>query len=144
MISSGQVLVNDTFSDEITGLHWACINNRLSLVKFLIANGANPNQLGGELKASPLHWACRNGLVYIVDYLMRNSDADPNLRDAQTYNALHLAVHSSNIMLVIYLLLSCCSPDSVKKYILMNLMDLIELLYIGPVIKMIFSPSMHY
>lgn len=115
LISSGQVLVNDTFSDEITGLHWACINNRLSLVKFLIANGANPNQLGGELKASPLHWACRNGLVYIVDYLMRNSDADPNLRDAQTYNALHLAVHSSNIMLVIYLLLSCCSTDSVKK-----------------------------
>ncbi|CAX45583.1 ankyrin-repeat containing palmitoyltransferase, putative [Candida dubliniensis CD36] len=115
LISSGQISINDTFSDEITGLHWACINNRLSLVKFLIENGANPNQLGGELKASPLHWACRNGLVYIVDYLIRNSDADPNLRDSQTYNALHLAVHSSNIMLVIYLLLSCCNPDSMKK-----------------------------
>ena len=115
LITSKAVQVNDTFSDGITGLHWACINNRLYLVKYLIENGADPNYLGGELRASPLHWACRNGLVYIVDYLMSNSDADPNLKDAQSYNALHLAVHSSNITLVEYLLLSCCDVNSSKK-----------------------------
>ncbi|RCK63059.1 Palmitoyltransferase AKR1 [Candida viswanathii] len=115
LLSSNAVQVNDTFSDGITGLHWACINNRLYLVKYLIENGADPNHLGGELKASPLHWACRNGLVYIVDYLISNSKADANLRDAQSYNSLHLAVHSSNIMLVEYLLLSCCDINSVKK-----------------------------
>ena len=115
LITSKAVQVNDTFSDGITGLHWACINNRLYLVKYLIENGGNPNYLGGELRASPMHWACRNGLVYIVDYLISNSDADPNLKDAQSYNSLHLAVHSSNIMLVEYLLLNCCDVNSTKK-----------------------------
>ncbi|CAI5757090.1 unnamed protein product [Candida verbasci] len=105
--------INDTFSDGITGLHWACINNRLSLVKYLIENGSNPNKSGGDLNATPLHWACRNGLVYIVDYLITNEyhKADPNLKDGQTYNALHLAVHSSNITLIIYLLLTCVGSN---------------------------------
>ncbi|KAG5420952.1 AKR1 [Candida metapsilosis] len=114
-LDSGSIKVNDTFSDGISGLHWACINNRLTLVKYLIENGADPNLYGGELRATPLHWACRNGLVYIVEYLITNSPADPSLRDLQTYNALHLAVHSSNITLVVYLLLSCCDQNSKKK-----------------------------
>lgn len=116
-ISSGKLAANDRFSDGITGLHWACINNRLSLVKYLVENPhskADPNALGGDLKASPLHWACRNGLVYIVDYLLKNSDADPSLVDSQSYNALHLAVHSSNIPLVIYLLYTCTDSLATK------------------------------
>lgn len=115
LISTDAVGVNETKDDGITGLHWACINNRLKVVKALIENGADPNIKGGELNATPLHWACRNGLVYIVDYLISNTLADPNLRDAQEYNALHLAVHSSNIMLVAYLLASCCDENSTKK-----------------------------
>lgn len=114
LISSGQVRALDTFSDKITGLHWAAINNRLSIVRYLIENKhspADPNALGGDLRASPLHWACRNGLVYLVDYFLRHTDADPSLRDSQSYNALHLAVHSSNISLVIYILLSCCDAS---------------------------------
>ncbi|KAI5950992.1 AKR1 [Candida jiufengensis] len=115
LIDSKDISINDTFSDGITGLHWACINNRLILVKYLIENGADPNLFGGELKATPLHWACRNGLVYIVDYLITNSKADPKLKDLQNYNSLHLAVHSSNITLIVYLLVSCC--DTNKLYI---------------------------
>ncbi|CAN3371747.1 hypothetical protein DIURU_002961 [Diutina rugosa] len=97
--------------DGITGLHWAAINNRLSVVRLLVESGADANALGGELQASPLHWACRNGLVYIVDYLLTHGNADPRLRDGQSYNSLHLSVHSSNITLVIYLLLVCCDPS---------------------------------
>ncbi|KAI5948808.1 AKR1 [Candida theae] len=115
LLESESIKVNDTFSDGISGLHWACINNRLALVKYLVENGADPNLYGGELRATPLHWACRNGLVYIVQYLISNTSADPRLRDLQTYNALHLAVHSSNITLVVYLLLSCCDQNSKKK-----------------------------
>ncbi|KAK6463945.1 hypothetical protein DFJ63DRAFT_56650 [Scheffersomyces coipomensis] len=117
LINEKKVGINDTFSDSITGLHWACINNRLTIVKYLIENGADPNYLGGDLKASPLHWACRNGLVYIVDYLLTNptTKANPSLVDSQQYNALHLAVHSSNITLIIYLLLTCV--DSKQIYI---------------------------
>ncbi|CUM68419.1 uncharacterized protein PRCAT00006142001 [Priceomyces carsonii] len=117
LISSKRVLADNTFSDGITGLHWAAINNRLSIVKYLNENEysqADSNALGGDLKATPLHWACRNGLVYIVDYLITNADADPTIRDSQSYNALHLAVHSSNITLVIYILFTCCDAHSNK------------------------------
>ncbi|CAK9436227.1 uncharacterized protein LODBEIA_P07850 [Lodderomyces beijingensis] len=116
LLSSGAVDVNDTLQDGNTGLHWACLNNRLQLVKYLIEEkNADPNRKGGEIHATPLHWACRSGLVYIVDYLISETTADPNLRDSQDYNALHLAVHSSNIMLVVYLLVSCCDAHSEKK-----------------------------
>ncbi|ODV67098.1 ankyrin [Hyphopichia burtonii NRRL Y-1933] len=118
MISLGKVNSMDTFTDGITGLHWASINNRLTVVEYLCTNEyskADPNYSGGDLKATPLHWACRNGLVYIVDYLLTNTNADPSIRDAQSYNALHLAVHSSNITLVIYLLLTYSTNDSKNK-----------------------------
>ncbi|CAN3499521.1 palmitoyltransferase Akr1p [Diutina catenulata] len=111
LVGADPTLVTATLADTITGLHWACINNRLSVVRFLVEHEADPNAFGGELEATPLHWACRNGLVYIADYLLRNG-ADPSLRDAQSYNALHLATHSSNITLVIYLLYSCCHAGS--------------------------------
>lgn len=114
LINSKQVQANDCFSDGITALHWASINNRLSVVKFLTLNEiskSDPNLLGGDLKATPLHWACRNGLVYIVDHLITNTQADPTIRDAQSYNALHLSIHSSNITLIIYLLLTYCGGN---------------------------------
>lgn len=120
LISSGQVQASDTFSLRVTGLHWAAINNRLSVVKYLVENDhskADPNARGGNLDATPLHWACRNGLVYVVDYLLSSTDADPTLKDSQNYNALHLAVHSSNITLVVYVILVCVFNRPKKIYI---------------------------
>lgn len=114
LISSGQVHAHDCFSAGITGLHWAAINNRITVVKYLCENEysrADPNVLGGSLHASPLHWACRNGLVYVVDYFLSNTSADPTLKDSQNYNSLHLAVHSSNITLVVYILFKCVQID---------------------------------
>lgn len=114
LISSGSVLATDSFSQGITGLHWAAINNRITVVRYLVDNEystADPNALGGNLQATPLHWACRNGLVYVVDYFLKHGGADPTIRDSQRYNALHLAVHSSNITLVVYILLKCVAID---------------------------------
>lgn len=114
MISSGEVSATSTSEDGITGLHWAAINNRLSVVKYLVENEhsrADVNRLGGKLAASPLHWACRGGLVYVVDYLLSNTDADPSLKDSQNYNALHLAILSSNITLITYVILRCVVGD---------------------------------
>lgn len=114
LLTSGQVKASDTFEQGITGLHWAAINNRLSVVKYLCENEyskSDPNQYGGTLVATPLHWACRNGLVYVVEYLLSLTNADPALKDSQSYNALHLAVHSSNIMLVLYVVLKCVVHD---------------------------------
>lgn len=118
LISSDTVKANDCFSDGVTGLHWACINNHLAVVKYLCENEnslANPNILGGDLKATPLHWACRQSLVYVVDYLLTNTAADPTIRDAQSYNTLHLAVHTTNPIMVIYILVACVSQKSKKQ-----------------------------
>lgn len=93
--------------DGVSGLHWAAINNRLGVVRYLLTNEhsrADANAAGGQMRATPLHWACRNGLVYIADFLLAHG-ADPALRDSQSYHALHLAVHSLNITLVVYVLL---------------------------------------
>lgn len=90
-------------NERISGLHWACINNRLSVVKYLASAGANVNFQGGDLDATPLHWASKSGLVYIVDALLQ-AGADPHITDSQGYNLLHTSVFSSNIMLVIYVL----------------------------------------
>jgi palmitoyltransferase len=106
-------LGNDVDSKGVSGLHWAAINNRLSIVKYLVEKGAEVDKEGGEIVATPLHWACRYGLVYIVDYLLKKG-ADPSKADSQGYNALHLAVHSSNIMLIIYILVTCEIDIDVK------------------------------
>lgn len=101
--SSAVELGTDLDMNKVSGLHWAAINNRLSIVKYLVSKGADVDKEGGDLNATPLHWACRYGLVYIVDYLIKQG-ANPAKCDSQGFNALHLAVHSSNIMLVIYIL----------------------------------------
>lgn len=105
MIGSGLININEDYDpvEKVTGLHWASINNRLSIVAFLVASGADVNAKAGALHAPPLHWAARYGYVYIVHYLLENG-ADATLTDDQGFNVLHLAVNSSNIMLVQYVL----------------------------------------
>lgn len=51
--------VNQPDSETVTLLHWAAINNRKDIVKYLIAKGAVVDAIGGELNSTPLHWATR-------------------------------------------------------------------------------------
>lgn len=105
MIEGGIININEDYDpiEKVTGLHWASINNRLSVVSYLVANGADVNAKAGTLHAPPLHWAARYGYVYIVHYLLAHG-ADATLEDDQGFNLLHLSVNSSNIMLVQYVL----------------------------------------
>lgn len=105
MIENGVIDLKHDYDDveRVSGLHWASINNRLSVVRYLISKDVDVNFQGGELNATPLHWAARYGYVYIVDYLLEHG-ADPSVTDAQGFNLLHLSINSSNIMLVIYVL----------------------------------------
>jgi len=52
--------VNQPDSETVTLLHWAAINNRKDIVKYLIAKGAVVDAIGGELASTPLHWATRS------------------------------------------------------------------------------------
>lgn len=103
VVESGAVDINNDRIDELSGLHWACINNRFSVAKFLLLRGANPNQAAGPGGATALHWAARYGNIYIVDLLLKHG-ADPTLKDEQGLNIMHFSVYSSNILLVVYVL----------------------------------------
>ncbi|KAL6926037.1 hypothetical protein ACO0SA_000647 [Hanseniaspora valbyensis] len=101
---------NDTdpsLNDNITGLHWAAINNRLSVIKYLAAlPGYNINAISTDAsKTTALHWAAKYGYTYIIKELIANG-ADYHLSDSQNLNLLHLTTLSSNILTVIYVLLN--------------------------------------
>lgn len=51
--------------DGCTLLHWAAINNRLQIVKYLISRRADVNAVGGINGEIPLQWAVRhpNGMI---------------------------------------------------------------------------------
>lgn len=103
LVNSGKFSATEPGDDGIYPLHWAAINNRITVCKFLLDKGAQVDAKGGDLQATPLHWAARGGLVYIVHLLLQYG-ADPLRTDSQGFNALLLGVHSSNVLLVIYLL----------------------------------------
>ncbi|AET37565.1 palmitoyltransferase AKR1 Ecym_1330 [Eremothecium cymbalariae DBVPG len=120
MVETGVIDVNQDWDsrEKVSGLHWASVNNRLNIVKYLISQGADVNMKGGDLEATPLHWASKSGYVYIVHCLLENN-ADPTIYDKQGYNLLHTATFSSNIMLILYVLFTekihIDSPDPTGK-----------------------------
>ena len=97
--------VNPVLDDNISGLHWACINNRLTVVKYLVSlpDYAINRVTNDVSKTTPLHWAVKYGHLYIFKELVQKG-ADINAVDSQGYNILQLATLSSNIMNIIYIL----------------------------------------
>jgi palmitoyltransferase len=68
--------------DNITLLHWAAINNRIDIAKYLINKGAKIDAIGGALNSTPLHWAVRDGKLEMV-ILLLSYNAQPSLIDAE-------------------------------------------------------------
>lgn len=97
--------VDPKYADEegITPLHWAAINNQYAVCKYLIDQGADVNQKGGDSGATPAMWAAQRCHFYIVHLLLENG-ADPLAQDAQGYNILHLATIDGNALLLVLLL----------------------------------------
>ncbi|XP_026520534.1 palmitoyltransferase ZDHHC13 [Notechis scutatus] len=89
--------------ENVTLLHWAAINNRLDVVKYLISKGAVVDQLGGDLNSTPLHWAIRQGHLSVVILLLK-CGADPTLIDGEGYSSLHLAVLFQHMPIIAYLI----------------------------------------
>ncbi|EER36484.1 palmitoyltransferase akr1 [Histoplasma capsulatum H143] len=106
---------NARYADEegITPLHWAAINNRYALCKFLLESGADVNAKGGESVATAAMWAAQRCHYYIVNLLLQHG-ADPLSTDIQGYNILHLATIDGNAFLLVLLLhqeIPVDSPD---------------------------------
>ncbi|XP_011694791.1 PREDICTED: palmitoyltransferase ZDHHC17 isoform X1 [Wasmannia auropunctata] len=102
--------VNQPDSETVTLLHWAAINNRKDIVKYLIAKGAVVDAIGGELASTPLHWATRQGHLSTVVILMR-AGADPTLRDSEGFSCIHLAAQFGHTAIVAYLVAKGVNPN---------------------------------
>jgi palmitoyltransferase len=94
--------VNDRDAENVTLLHWAAINNRKEVVRYLLSKGANVQAIGGDLQSTPLHWATRQGHLSMVVLLMNNG-ADASILDGEGYNALHLAAQFGHTAIVAFL-----------------------------------------
>ncbi|XP_053304974.1 palmitoyltransferase ZDHHC13 [Spea bombifrons] len=97
--------------ENVTLLHWAAINNRLELVRYLISKGAVVDQLGGTLNSTPLHWAVRQGHLQMVILLMK-CGGDPSLIDGEGYGCIHLAVLFQHLPIIAYLVAKGQSIDT--------------------------------
>lgn len=62
--------VNQADSETVTLLHWAAINNRRELIKYLVSKGAIVDAIGGELQSTPLHWATRQDIHFLKQHML--------------------------------------------------------------------------
>lgn len=90
-------------NDQIPPLHWAALNNRLSIVKYLLENNAQINALAGDNWSTALHWASSKGHIDAMAMLVAFG-ADLAIRDQLGYTALHIAAQNGQSLGVVYLI----------------------------------------
>lgn len=95
--------INKPDPQNIYLLHWAAINNKIDVIKYLISKGAAVDPVGGDLRATPLHWATRQGHISAVVLLMSNG-ADPCFYDIEGRTCLHIAAHFGFTAIAAYLI----------------------------------------
>jgi len=103
LFATENVDVNRPDAEGCHLLHWAAINNRVELIKFLLSQGALVDQIGGDLLASPLHWATRSGHLESVVALVL-AGADPLLRDKEGLTCVMVAAAFEHKRCLAYLL----------------------------------------
>ena len=68
--------VNETLPDGATALHYAALENELTIAEALVKAGANAKVIN-QLGMTPLHLACLNGSATMAELLLK-AGADPN------------------------------------------------------------------
>ncbi|KAK6110729.1 Ankyrin repeats (3 copies) family protein [Brugia pahangi] len=110
LLASGECTPDTLDADDCSLLHWAAINNRLSITRILIDRGCNVNAIGGVLASTPLHWAARHGHTHMVALLVAHG-ADLHLNDVEGFTPLHVAVQFGRTSTAAYLIAAGQSPD---------------------------------
>ncbi|CAH8599533.1 unnamed protein product [Schistosoma turkestanicum] len=103
--------VNQLDEEDVSLLHWAAINNRLAIARYLLSKGAIIDRPGGHLAATPLHWAIRQSHLSMVHFLMQRG-ADPTFMDNTGLGCFHVAIQMGNIPIIVYLLAHGINVDA--------------------------------
>lgn len=72
-------------------LQWAALNNRLSIVTYLIDQGVNVNIQDRVSKQTALHWAAVRGSLECMTALLRHDQTDAKVVDSKGYSLCHVA-----------------------------------------------------
>jgi ankyrin repeat protein len=91
IIGNRIVPVNSLDQSGCSLLHWAAINNRVTIARLLIENGLNKASEGGVLGETPLHWALRKKYYLMMELIFKQSQCDLAVKSVQGNDALHLA-----------------------------------------------------
>lgn len=90
--------------DGCSLLHWAAINNRLAIAKYLVSKGANAHITGGNNNENPLQWSLRcNYGCDILTYFL-NEECSITHKSVHGCDALMIAVQSEQLYAVLLLL----------------------------------------
>jgi ankyrin repeat protein len=99
-------------SDGCSLLHWAAINNRVSIMKYLVSKNASVNIIGGANKEIPLQWALRSTYCTEMVNLLLAEGAQLSHRSIYGCDALLIAVQCRQVNAVFILLNAGADPNT--------------------------------
>lgn len=97
---------------KATVLHWAAINNQISVVDYLLSlKEIDVNERGGQLESPAVYWAVRENQIYTVEVLLDHG-ADPLMYANTGVNSFLLAIQCEQVAMTAFLIGRDCPVDT--------------------------------
>ena len=94
--------IDDKDNIGCTALHWAALNDKVNVMKWLIKEGADLNARGND-GHTPLHWAGLKGFLRATRVLV-DAGADLNVQDNWKFTAMIRAAQNGHVLVVLALM----------------------------------------
>lgn len=98
--------------DNCSLLHWAAINNRLEIARYLIRKNANINSAGGNNCEIPLQWAARNAKCCRMVHLLIAEGSNITHKSIYGLDALFIATQSNHLNIAFIILNAGADPNT--------------------------------
>lgn len=115
LIDKMAISVDTVDEDGCSLLHWAAINNRLEIAKYLISKGANVHITGGQNNENPLQWSVRCSCCTGMLSLLLHEEVSIFHKSIYGCDALMIAVQCEQINAVLFLLNAGADVNTVEK-----------------------------
>ena len=102
IVKNNYEILSKPDADGIPPLHWAALNGRWLVCKYLLDHGVFVDALGGDQAAPAIHWAICKGHASVISLLIRYG-ADWRISDSQGYNSMHVAAQNGQDMIILLL-----------------------------------------